>query len=172
MDLMRKILITFLLALYLPVLAQSPAFNTFLPGAEQVGQAEFKRFGFSIYHAKLWAPDGRFDPVKPFALSLTYSRAISRDRIVLASIDEMNKLGAPVAQNPAWQFELERVLPSVKEGDTLTGVYQPGQGAVFYYQNQQTGSIDDELARNFFAIWLDPRTSEPAHRLALLGRNP
>jgi len=48
-------------------------------------------------------------------------------------------------------------------------VYQPGQGATFFHRERQTGQISDELARHFFAIWLDPRSSEPGLRQALLG---
>jgi hypothetical protein len=34
------------------------------------------------------------------------------------------------------------------------------------------GNIDDaEFARAFFAIWLDPKTSEPSLRKQLLGLN-
>ena len=37
------------------------------------------------------------------------------------------------------------------------------------HRERQTGQISDELAKHFFAIWLDPRTSEPNLRQALLG---
>jgi hypothetical protein len=48
-------------------------------------------------------------------------------------------------------------------------VYRPGEGATFYQQDIETGRIDDALARSFFGVWLDPRTSEPTLRQALLG---
>lgn len=169
MDTMRKLLLILFCSLVLPVYAQAPVFNSFLPGAQQIGQAEFRRFGFSIYQARLWAAGGKYDAATPFALSLTYSRNIARDKIVQASLDEMSKMDAPVLQNTGWRSELERVLVDVREGETLTAVYQPGQGAVFYYQDKTTGTIDNELARHFFAIWLDPRTSEPSLRQSLLG---
>lgn len=142
------------------------------PQAVEVGRAQFSRFGFRIYDARLWAPDGRYIANQPFALSLTYHRTIEGSRIVQASLDEMAKLGVVVNAHPQWRDQLARVLPDVVSGDTLTGVYQPGEGARFYHQGKLTGQIDDNLARAFFAIWLDPRTSEPVLRQALLGGKP
>ena len=61
-------------------------------------------------------------------------------------------------------------MASVNPGDTLTGVYTPEQGAVFFYNDQLTGQIDERLAKAFFAIWLDPKTTQPDLRQALLGQ--
>lgn len=169
MDIMRKILISLLLTLSMSGVFAAPTFTTLLPGAQQVGQGMFKRFGWSIYEASLYAPEGRFNPRQPYALTLTYERTISGDRLVEASLDQMRKLGAPVDEHPNWPAELARVLPSVSKGVTLTGVYRPGEGATFYQMNIETGRVDDDLARWFFAIWLDPRTSEPSLRQALIG---
>jgi hypothetical protein len=169
MDTMRKFLISILLGLTLSSAFAASVFTPLLPGAQQVGQGVFKRLGWSIYEARLYAPDGRFDPNKPYALSLTYERTIAGDRLVQASLDEMRKLGAPVDERPEWAPALAKVLPSVSKGVTLTGVYRPGEGATFYQQDTETGRIDDALARSFFGIWLDPRTSEPSLRQALLG---
>ncbi len=169
MDTMRKILISLLLSLSAFSLSAAPVFTSVLPGAQQVGQGVFKRFGWSIYEARLYARSGRFDVSKPYALSLTYERTIAGDRLVQASLDEMRKLGQPVDERPEWTAELARVLPSVSKGVTLTGVYRPGEGAVFYEQDKEIGQINDALARAFFAIWLDPRTSEPSLRQSLLG---
>ena len=148
------------------------ASHPLLPGAQQIGQADFTRFGFSIYQAQLWAPDGRLLPGQSFLLSLTYARDIRRAQIVQASLDEMQKLGAPATLQAQWRADLEKSLVDVKEGDTLSAVFVPGQGAEFYFQNKKTGTIDEELARYFFAIWLDERTSQPALRQSLLGLTP
>lgn len=171
MDIMRKILVSLLLCLSTIGVHATPIFTTLLPGAQQVGQGVFKRFGWSIYEARLYATAGRFDVTKPYALSLTYERTIAGDRLVQSSLDEMRKLGKPVDQHPEWAAELSRVLPSVSKGVTLTGVYRPGEGAVFYEQDKEIGQMNDVLARAFFAIWLDPRTSEPSLRQSLLGLN-
>ena len=165
MDTLRKFIGTlFLLWATLGVVSAS-GLTPPLPNGQLVGQGQFSRFGFSVYQAQLWAPLGRYAADEPFALSLTYSREILGAKLVQASLDEMQKLQMPATQTKEWRAALERVLP----GDSITGVYHPGQGAVFFHRQQQTGKIEDELAKYFFAIWLDPRTSEPGLRQALLG---
>lgn len=135
-----------------------------------VGSGQLKKFGFLIYDAQLYAPQGQFQADQPFALTLTYARTIAKDRIVSASLDEIENLGIDITAHPPWRAELEAVLVDVKEGDQLTGVYLPEQGAVFFYNGQRTGRLSDALAKAFFAIWLDPKTSAPDLRTALLGQ--
>lgn len=171
MDAMRTLLAAIIACVLLaPAQATEQPWLNQLPQARQVGEGVFKRLGWSIYTARLWAPDGVYRPDGGFALSLTYDLDIAQARIVQASIDEMTRLGAPVAQRPQWRGALESVIRDVSKGRSLTGVYVPGQGAFFYQDEIPTGKLDDELARYFFGIWLDPRTSEPDLRTALLGK--
>jgi hypothetical protein len=174
MDIMRNILNKCLLVCAMTcisLISLTAQAHPLMPGAQQIGQAAFTRFGFSIYQAELWAPDGRYLPDQSFLLSLTYARNIGRTQIVQASLDEMQKLGAPVALQAQWRTDLEEILVDVKEGDILSAIYLPGQGAEFYFQNKKTGTIDEALARYFFGIWLDERTSEPKLRRSLIGQS-
>jgi hypothetical protein len=147
----------------------SSAWQVLMPSAQPIGSGELYFWGWLIYDATLWSPTGTYDADNPFALSLTYARDISRQDIVDASIKQMEGLGLPVQNHPEWGNALETVFRSVKKGDTFTGVYQPGQGATFFYNTQPTGEVGESLAQAFFAIWLDPRTSQPELRSALLG---
>lgn len=165
-------LIGVLFALSGAVQAQPPGWSTALPAPQKVGEGELRRWGFLIYEASLWSPQGSYQPGAPFALSLRYARDVPADRIVQASLEEMSKLGVPVASHPEWAMALQNAMVDVKRGDTLTGVYLPGQGASFFHNEQMTGKLDDRLARHFFAIWFDPRTSAPELRQALLGNKP
>lgn len=133
------------------------------------GSGEFRRFGFLVYEATLWAAD---DPVRPpLALKLTYRRNIDGELIAEASIKEIRKLGmADKATLNRWGELMTGLFPDVKPGDTIVGHYLP-DGARFTFNEQPLGSIDDPaFARAFFAIWLDPNTSEPDLRAALLTR--
>lgn len=162
------------LCCFLFALAATPVqagWQTLLPDAKPIGSGELRRFGFLIYDAQFFTPSGIFSPNQPFALQLVYARTIAKDRIVTASLDELNGLGFDVDANPQWRTELDKVLADVKEGDTLTGVYLPGEGAVFFLNDQLTGRLDDSLAQAFFSIWFDPRTSEPELRTALIGES-
>jgi len=171
---MRKVIASalFALCLFASAGATTQPWLAQIPQAQQVGEGVFKRLGWSIYTARLWAPEGIYAPGKPFALSLTYEFDIAQSRIVQASIEEMTRLGAPVADRPQWREALEAVIRDVGKSQSLAGVYIPGQGAVFYHDDLQTGRLDEELAQYFFGIWLDPRTSDPALRTALLGGAP
>jgi hypothetical protein len=152
--------------------SERPAWESFLPKAGEVGSGQFRWWGFLVYDATLWSPQGDYQPGGPFALNLRYARDVSRQDIVEASIDQMRDLGYPVNKHPEWKAKLDQVMVSVKSGDTLTGVYTPGQGAVFFHNDKLTGQVSERLAEAFFAIWLDPKTTEPKLRQALLGGAP
>jgi len=145
------------------------AWEAFLPTPKPVGEGQLRWWGFLIYDATLWSSNGQYEPTKPYALSLSYARTVSRDQIVDASLDQMRDLGIDVAQHPDWSEKLRQVFEGVTKGDSLTGIYMPGKGAVFFYNNRLTGQIDEALAQAFFSIWLDPKTTEPELRLSLLG---
>ncbi|HRL75095.1 MAG TPA: chalcone isomerase family protein [Candidatus Accumulibacter phosphatis] len=144
------------------------------PDWRQWGSGEMSWLGFSLYRATFWV---RGDAAAsspenaPSALQLDYRRDIASDRLVATSIDEMRRLGASEAQLQRWRPELQKVLPDVREGDSIVGLHHPGRSASFYHRGRQTGEVPDaEFARLFFAIWLDPRTRNPELRSALLRR--
>ncbi|KAA0977045.1 chalcone isomerase family protein [Pseudomonas sp. ANT_J28] len=148
-----------------------------LPNARRLGSGEMRVFGFSIYSAQFWSPrliaGEPLGADVPFALELTYSRAISRDDLVEASIKEIRRL-SPNSLNSElmarWEREMRQAFVDVRAGDRITGVYMPGEGVRFYVgENLQHVVRDDAFAKAFFAIWLDPRTRNPELRAQLLG---
>lgn len=158
--------------------APPPAFiHQALPEASLWGQGQMRFFGLRIYDARLWAGP-RFQATDfgayPLALELTYHRAFSGADIAQRSIEEIERQGElPPAQAQRWLQALTAVLPDVQPGDSLTGLYQPGQGMRLWRGQQALGAIDEaDLARRFFGIWLSPQTSEPDLRSALLARKP
>ena len=172
---LRRLLLAIVFALSLPAQANLPAQVREAAGLSAadwraVGRGELRWFGLAVYEATLWVQGERFDRSQPFALALTYARAIPRDRLVSTSVSEMKRLGwSDEAQLGRWQDELTRVFPDVREGDTIVGVNVPGRGARFFHQGRATGEVADaEFARAFFAIWLDERTRVPELRAQLL----
>lgn len=134
------------------------------------GSGEFRRFGFLVYEATLWAAGD--DPGQPpLALNLTYKRKISGRDIAEASVKEIRNLDvADEARLKVWGEQMGGIFPDVRPGDQITGVHLPGV-ARFYLNERSIGDIDDaDFAEAFFAIWLDPRTSAPELRAALLKR--
>lgn len=142
------------------------------------GEGEMRWLGFKLYDAALWVEARReVGEASPdvdegeHALVIRYARAITAERLVEVSVDEMRRLGErDEARLARWRTLLQQALPSVAAGDTLVGLHRPGRGASFWHQGRLTAHIDDAaLARAFFAIWLDERTREPELRARLLG---
>ncbi|UCV03130.1 chalcone isomerase family protein [Dechloromonas denitrificans] len=141
-----------------------------LAGFSRWGSGEFRRFGFLIYEATLWAAGD--DPARPpLALKLTYRRSIAGKDIAEASVKEIRALGmADETQLRLWGEQMARIFPDVGPGDQITGLHLP-TGARFFYNDRLIGALGDPAFANaFFAIWLDARTSAPALRSALLKR--
>lgn len=145
-----------------------------VPGLRWSGQGLLRVWGFEVYRARLWVGP-RFHPANhgsdAVALELEYLRAFSAASIASRSIEEMQRQ-QPIAPEQAerWQRALQAVLPDVRAGDRLLGLYQPAQAVQFRQPNRVLGTVPDPLfARLFFGIWLAPTTSEPGLRAALLG---
>lgn len=145
-----------------------------MPEARLQGRGVFSWFGLKIYNASLWSES----PVLPdqftkngFALDLHYARRLRGEKIAVASIDEIKKLNlGDAARHRIWLANMQSVFPDVEKGTHLTGVYTPGKATLFFRDGKPIGEIaDPEFGPAFFAIWLDPKTSEPQLRLSLLG---
>lgn len=139
-----------------------------LAGLKRWGSGEFRRFGFLVYEATLWAGD---DPQRPpLALRLDYKRTIEGKAIAEASVKEMRRFVSDEALLRQWGELMLRIFPDVKPGDHIVGTHRP-DGAHFYQGERLLGTIGAPgFAEAFFAIWLDARTSAPALRRALLAR--
>lgn len=138
-------------------------------GLARWGSGVFRRFGFLVYEATLWAGDDPLNP--PLALRLTYKRQIAGKAIAEASVKEMRQLGVAGEGDLArWGQQMERIFPDVEPEDHILGLHLP-QGARFFHNGRLIGVIGEaRFAEAFFAIWLDPRTSAPELRAALLRR--
>lgn len=153
--------------------------NRWLGTPQLLGQAGFRYFGFSVYHAQLWVGQRPRDTEsawaqQPVVLSLQYQRDFKGEAIAQRSIEEMRRHPSMrEAVQDAWLQTLKGILPDVREGERLIGAYQPGVGLHLWHQGSQLrelGSVPDPtLARVFMGIWLDPSTSAPELRARLLG---
>lgn len=154
----------------LPAAMANPRLDSLTSGLPRLGSGEFRRWGFLVYEATLWAKiDDLQNP--PLALALTYKRNLDGAKIADASVTEIRNLNiASEAQLKVWGERMTQIFPDVKAEDCIVGLHLPG-GAKFFYNDRFIGSIDDPaFARAFFAIWLDARTSAPGLRALLLKR--
>lgn len=163
-----------------PALARStppPEVVAELPGARLQGEGRLRWLGLHVYDALLWTQrpldtDGL--ERMPLAIELRYARALRGPLIAERSIAEMRRVGEfGDDQAQRWLAALAQLIPDVTAGERITGVHRPGEGARFHTNGRFAGEVRDAaFARLFFAIWLSPRTSEPALRRALLGDRP
>lgn len=150
--------------------AAAPHVDAHLNQPRVAGAGTFTYFGLKIYDAKLWVGEKGYRPDAPFVLELEYARKLRGTKIAEASADQMEQIGAgTAAQRAAWLARMKEIFPNVREGTRISGVNVPGNGARFYLDGQPLASVlDPEFARAFFAIWLDPKTTAPELRTALL----
>lgn len=167
---MRKVLLLSLCLFVLPALALASA-QTKNKKQKIIGQGSMHYFFWHIYDAKLYSVSGNFSFNRPFTLKLEYKRKFDGDKIADRSTEEIRKLGfEDEVKLAAWHAQMKKIFPDVGDGITLTGVYQPRQGTIFYKNNKKVGAIKDPaFGKWFFGIWLDKKTSEPTLRKALLG---
>ncbi|MDR3427542.1 chalcone isomerase family protein [Silvimonas sp.] len=165
-----------LLMLMLTAATASAGWRSDLGNAQLIGEGDFRYLGFKIYSARLFSRHEPFDENQPFALQLVYNRALTREKIADASVDELKRIYGAIlsdTQLENWRKQMLRAFVDVQIGDQLTGVYLPGLGVRFYHGDALNAQIDDPVfARAFFSIWLDPATRDPALRTRLLGGKP
>ena len=83
----------------------------------------------------------------------------------------MKKIGVSDHQAALWGRELAGILPNIESGQSLTAIYTPKLGTVFYHDGKRIAQISGaEFSKAFFGIWLDPKTSVPKLRNELLGQ--
>ena len=148
-----------------------------MPQARLQGSGRLRFLGLRIYDARLWSgptPVGAEWAAVPLALELEYARGLAGTQIAERSLVEMRRQAEPTPETAArWLAAMKAVFPDVREGDRITGVNVPGLGARFFHNGRLRGEVlDPDFARQFFGIWLSPRSSEPALRAALLGTGP
>lgn len=141
-----------------------------LPQARLAGSGTYTYFTLKIYSAELWVGPQGYSAGMPFALDLRYARKLNGKKIAEASAEQIEKTGAGTpAQRAAWLQKMTAIFPDVSEGSHITGIYLAGKGARFYLDGKPLANVDDpDFASAFFGIWLDPATSAPALRAALL----
>lgn len=145
------------------------ALDPYVKGLQLQGQGRLTFWGFDVYDARLYVADQRGQA--GFALDLNYLRALKGTDISKRTMEEMQRLGISEVDRNAWGKKLDVIFPDVIPGSSLTAIYVPGRGTVFLYNGKLRGEMDgEEFAKAFFSIWLDPKTSVPKLRTALIGQ--
>lgn len=143
----------------------------FIPPLEKVGDGTYRKLGFTVYHATLWAPGGKYDKNTPYLLQLRYARNISQKMLSDTVIDNIRK--QEVADDETfshWQEMLQQMLPAINKGDEIVGVSIPGRDSIIYLNGTEFVRIEDRAFSDaFFDIWLGPKADETL-QAQLMGR--
>lgn len=145
-----------------------------LPVLKLVGRTRLRVFGFRIYDAQLWVASG-FSRAAPtdtaFVVDLTYLRALKGNEIAKRSLSEIQDQAALTSeQAERWLAFMAKTFPDVGDGDRLLGIHQADKTTRFVLNGKEIGRINEAaFGERFFAIWLSPKSSEPAMRDALLA---
>jgi hypothetical protein len=138
---------------------------------KQVGSGTYRRFGFKVYVASLWAPDGVYDASKPYALQLRYTRSVSKDTmvdVVTGNIRDENVTDE--ATLASWKKVLDNSLTDVNDGDTLIGLARPGKDSELFFNGKKVVAINDQkFSQAFFNVWIG-ETADEDMRTGLMGK--
>jgi hypothetical protein len=137
----------------------------------KIGEGTLSRFGFTVLNMSLWADGRQVDYDTPMALTTHYDVGFygyQQAERITEEIDRLYPLSN--AGKRRYKQKLTRVFPGVEEGDTVTALYLPEEGLRMYRNNRLVGMLDNpEMAKRFFEVWLNRRTSEPELRSQLLN---
>jgi hypothetical protein len=134
------------------------------------GAGKLTWWGLDIYDASLYRAGSLSSP--EFALNLRYQKAFTGLAIANRTADEMKKMGIPDTQAVLWGKELAAFLPNIESGQSLTAIYTPKQGTLFFYDGKQIAQVKGaDFSKAFFGIWFDSKTSAPKLRTELLGQH-
>jgi hypothetical protein len=155
-------------------LQPTPQLRNVLRTPRLVGQQRFTYWGFEVYDASLWAsePFAPDDWVKQLlVLELRYLRDFKGADIAQRSIDEMQgQRPLSAIQQNNWSATLQALIPNVRTGERITGIYTPDKGMQLLHQDRLLGDMrDTDLAQRFLGIWLAPETSQRKLRQQLLA---
>ena len=95
-----------------------------LDHAQLSGKGALCLLGFCLYDAQLWSTQTPPSYDTPFALQITYRRAITRARLIETAVDEIRRLNVPPPPDSIltqWQAAMTPAFIDVKPGDTLCG---------------------------------------------------
>lgn len=167
------------LALGISAKPSSPEYGSviqeYFGNTPQMGEGTVYKLIIPAYNIRLWsqAPTWSFDRL--FALQVKVKWDAKQAEMVESTLESMeetaDKDGHPLSHKEKEEHSklLYSFYPALKNGDTVTVVYVPGEKIRFYHNDTWLKDIaDDRFARAFCNIWLSPYTKFTSARENLL----
>jgi hypothetical protein len=158
-------------AIVLPYTARAETALSYVPQPGLVGSGRLNILSLPVLDVSLFAPQSRWRSDRPYALQVTFLRDLQAHKVAGHVRDEMQHIGVGDTERlDLWKRKLEAVLPDMRRSDRLTGVRDRSGAVLFFHGDRPLGYIAESgFSEAFFGICLDPRTSQPGLRQAVLG---
>lgn len=162
---LRTVTLSFFLLLFTPTLWAEPT------PLKKVGEARMQVLFWHLYDSSLFTATGRYEPeARPVRLEIRYQRNIRSADLVERTASEWRQLGIAQARYTPWLAQISKAWPDVSPNDILAIEVDSHNQSTFFFNGKPLATLDDpDFGKNFLAIWLSPSTSQPEHRLALIG---
>lgn len=140
-----------------------------------IGEIKYSFWFWDVYDAKLYAHKRKFSWSSPFYLSLKYLRDFDGKDIANETIKQIRQLFPKTTPSTLdlWEQKLIAIFPNkIFKNDQLIG-YDNNQGQTYFFDKQGSslGHIDSrEFAKQFFSIWLSPKSQNPDLSKKLRGK--
>ena len=156
---MIKTIIFFIALLYVSPAEASEVPNDIqsqLKQPEKIGEVQVRFLGIRMYEAALFTKQGApFKWSQPFALELTYLRRFSKQRLVKASISELERVEGQQSDHAGIASKLDRCFRTVGASDRFVAVPQGRNAVHFYFNGRLTCRLQHSGIRNrLLGIWL------------------
>ena len=144
-----------------------------LQGPQKVGEVQVRFLGIRMYNAALFTKGGNaFSWNRPFALELKYARSFSKDRLVKASISELQRLEGKRKDHATISQKLENCYRTVRASDRFVAVPKGRNSVQFYFNGQKTCDLNHAGVRErILGIWLSDRSRDKQLSRVLRGLN-
>ncbi len=127
-----------------------------LQDPEKIGEVNVRFLGIRMYDAALFTKaGGTFQWSRPFALELTYARSFSRDRLVKASLSELERMEGERSDHQLIGSKLESCFRSVRASDRFVAIPEGRNQVKFYFNGRKTCALQHSAIRErLLGIWL------------------
>ncbi len=167
------VVLPFLLAGVVPVsaIAQGSAVSSVLNQPVSTGTAPFRWLGFKLYDATLYTEGGaRFAWSRPAALELDYVRRIPRQKLVNATMDELERLEGDRSDRAAIEAALLSCFNDVQPGDRFTATASSANRVDLWFNDAPACTLAfTDIRKRFLSIWLSDQSRSASMTRRLKG---
>jgi len=154
-----------------PTQASNSPIATLTPEMQMRGAVNFNLFGFRIYSARLYTPEGQqFSWANPVALELNYNRTISQERLTSVTLSELKRLEEGRSDYASLEPKLNTCFRDVKDGDQFLALGKDKNTIEFWFNGARTCRLSHtEIRKRFLGIWLSEDSRAPRLSQRLRG---